>query len=64
MMENGEASSYFVSNYEIINNKTVVVKVNEDYKSIFYPKERFQDYRKVVNASADFNKVVILFEKK
>jgi hypothetical protein len=41
----------------------VVVKVHEDYKSIYYPKVKFQDFRKVVNAAADFNKIIVVFEK-
>ena len=63
IIENGQPSSYFISNYEIVDNHTVVVKVNEDYKQICYPKSRFQEFRKVVNASADFNKVVLVLEK-
>jgi hypothetical protein len=64
MLQDGQPSSYFISTYEITNDKTVVVKIHEDYKEIYYPKDRYQDFRKVVNASADFNKVVLVFEKK
>ena len=64
MLEKGIPTCYFVSDYEVIDGKTIVVKVHEDYKSIYYPKERFQEYRKVINASADFNKIVLVLEKK
>ena len=63
LKEAGEMSSSFISNYENINNKTVVVKVNEVYKAVAYPKADFQDFRKVVNAAADFNKIVVVLEK-
>ena len=63
LKDGGDATSAFISRYEVINNKTVVVKVNEDYKSIYYPKSKFQDFRKVVNAAADFNKIIVVFEK-
>lgn len=63
MTEYGQPTCYFKSDYETIGNKTVVVKINEDYKEIFYPKSSFQEFRKVVNASADFNKVVLVFGK-
>lgn len=62
--DKGEPTSSFVSNYEIQSGKKIVVKIVENYKSIWYPKERFQEFRKVVNAAADFNKVVLVMEKK
>jgi hypothetical protein len=61
--DNGEATSYFTSGYEL-NKNQVIVKVHEDYKSIYYPKAKFQEYRKVINAAADFNKIVLVLEKK
>ena len=64
MLQDAQPSCYFISKYDIVDNKTVVIKINEDYKDLCYPKSRFQDFRKVVNASADFNKVVLVFEKK
>jgi hypothetical protein len=63
LKDGGEATSAFISKYEVINNKTVVVKVHEDYKSIYYLKAKFQDFRKVVNAAADFNKIIVVLEK-
>ncbi|HEX2935889.1 MAG TPA: DUF3857 domain-containing protein, partial [Bacteroidales bacterium] len=61
--DDGTPTSYFTSEYEM-NKNQIVVKVHEDYKSIYYPKSRFQDYRKVINAAADFNKIVLILEKK
>jgi hypothetical protein len=61
--DDGKPTSYFVSDYEL-NKNELVVKVHEDYKSIYYPKSKFQEYRKVINAAADFNKIVLILEKK
>ena len=61
--ETEEASCYFKSTYELQKGKTVVVKIVENYKSIGYPKDKFQEFRKVVNAAADFNKVVLVLEQ-
>jgi hypothetical protein len=61
--DDGTPTSYFTSEYELKNNE-VIVKVHEDYKSIYYPKAKFQEYRKVINAAADFNKIVLVLEKK
>ena len=57
-----DASCFFRSAYEVKNNR-VVVKIAEDYRLLCYPKEKYQEFRKVVNASADFNKVVLVMEK-
>ncbi len=33
------------------------------YKKMYYPINQFEDFKKVINASADFNKVVLVLEK-
>lgn len=55
--------TYFTSTYTVDGNKIEVI-VNEVYDQIEYPKERYQDYRKVINAAADFNKIILVFNKK
>jgi hypothetical protein len=62
LLENNVPSSAFESNYEVQGRK-VTVKVHEYYKSIFYPISKFEEYRKVINAAADFNKIVLILEK-
>ncbi|NJK98928.1 MAG: hypothetical protein HC905_32040 [Bacteroidales bacterium] len=52
----------FVSSYRIENN-TLLVDINEFYKEITCPVNQFDQYRKVVNAAADFNKVTLVLEK-
>ncbi len=53
----------FTSDYKVENNK-VTVTVLEYYKEYDYTVAEFEDYRRVANASANFNKVVVVFEKK
>lgn len=54
--------SSFISGYTI-EGDVMKIKVYEDYQAIVYPKENFEQFRSVINASADFNKVVLIFEK-
>jgi hypothetical protein len=58
----GQETMGFVSNYTL-KNAAIVVNIHEFYKEISYPLTQFEDFRKVVNAAADFNKVVLVLEK-
>ena len=60
--ENGEKSMGFYSNYEI-DGSTVNVFIKEYYKQLVYPLKYFDQFRKIINAAADFNKKVLIFEK-
>lgn len=60
--EDGETVMEFHSDYEIDGDK-ITVKIIEYYKDIYFPLEVFEDYRRVINAAADFNKAVVIFEK-
>lgn len=60
---NDEKSMVFTSDYKLENGK-LVVDVLEYYEKIFYSKEIYEDYRTVINAAADFNKVTLVLEKK
>ena len=53
----------FKSSYAITGNM-LELTINEYYEDIFVPIKRYEDFRKVVNAAADFNKVTLVFEKK
>lgn len=53
----------FVTSYSI-DGQVLTLKINEYYKDIFAPLERYEDFRKVINAAADFNKVILVLEKK
>jgi hypothetical protein len=61
--ESGKDDMGFISSYTIEGNK-LVITIHEYYKEINYAKSRAENYRKVINASADFNKVVLVIEKK
>ncbi len=42
----------------------VLTITNEEYyQAINYPIEKYEDYRAVINAAADFNKIVLILEK-
>lgn len=60
---NGERTMQFHSYHKTEGNKITVV-IDEDYHQIRYPINMYEQFRKVINASADFNKVVLFLEKK
>lgn len=53
----------FTSNYTL-NGNNLVVEVMETYRDIKYPLSEFETFKKVINAAADFNKIVLVLEKK
>ena len=53
----------FVSDYEVKGN-VLSVHIMEEYRKTFYPLSQFESFRKIINASSDFNKVVLVIEKK
>lgn len=60
--ENGKKSMAFTSDYRVDGN-TVQVSIKEYYKQLDYPLQYFDQFRKIINAAADFNKKVLIFEK-
>ena len=52
----------FVSMYTQAGS-VVTVTIRESYRNLMYPLSQFEDFKKVINASADFNKVVLVLEK-
>lgn len=52
----------FVSKYTV-EGSLVTVNIYEYYTEINYPKSQFDEFREVINAAADFNKAVVVFEK-
>jgi hypothetical protein len=52
----------FQSDYTF-ENQVLTVNIKEYYKELFAPLNRYEDYRKVINAAADFNKVTLVLEK-
>ena len=60
---NGAETMGFVSTYTV-NESEVKINVHEFYKQLSYPVSDFDEFKKVINAAADFNKVVLILEKK
>lgn len=52
----------FKSDYEL-NGNQLKITINEYYDQIFYPKEKFEDFRRVINAAADWNKVTLVLKE-
>jgi hypothetical protein len=61
--EEGELTMGFVSSYKQEGNH-VIVDIIETYKRLNYPISQFEEFKKVINAAADFNKVTLVLEKK
>ncbi len=53
----------FQSDYAV-KGDVLEVTIKEYYKQIYAPLARYEDFRKVINAAADFNKVTLVLEKK
>lgn len=58
----GERDMEFHSYYTTEGNKVKII-IDEDYRQIRYPISMYEDFRKVINASADFNKIMLFIEK-
>ncbi|RYY86863.1 MAG: DUF3857 domain-containing protein [Chitinophagaceae bacterium] len=60
--EGGQVQFNFVSTYKLEGNM-LHIEVEENYNGYFYPKNIFEVFKKVINAAADFNKVVLVLDK-
>lgn len=58
----GDEVFNFTSTYELKGNE-LLINIDENYKRIACSKECFEPFRKVINAAADFNKVILVMEK-
>lgn len=61
--ENGELRMGFVSDYTL-NGNVLSIHIMEEYHDFAYPINIFEQFKKIINASSDFNKVVLVLEKK
>lgn len=59
---NGKTEAAFVSNYKEQGDE-IHIENTEYYNIINYPLEYFDSYKAVINAAADFNKIVIILNK-
>lgn len=58
-----DKSAGFVSGFNI-NNNELIIEISEFYNKVFFPVEEYKGYENVMNAAADFNKLVLVLEKK
>ena len=61
--KDGEVYADFISSFSL-ENDVLTITCDERYHKIHFPVEQYEDYRKVINAAADFNKIVIYLEEK
>jgi hypothetical protein len=59
---NGKTEAGFISKYTKKGDE-ILVENTEFYNIINYPLDQFEDYKAVINAAADFNKIVIIVTK-
>ncbi len=60
-LNNGNGAG-FTSNYTIVGNKLTLISY-EYYNQVNMPIEDYENYRAVINAAANFNKIVLILEK-
>ncbi len=53
----------FTSSYKLTGND-LEIEVMETYREVKYPLAEFETFKKVINGAADFNKIVLVLEKK
>ncbi len=58
----GKETMAFTSDYKVEGNQ-LKITVNEFYSEISYPLTELQVFKNVINAAADFNKLVLVLEK-
>lgn len=61
--EGNDTTLFFESNYTIDAN-TLIIDIKEYYNQIHFSVDKYEQYRKVVNIAADFEKTILVFEKK
>jgi hypothetical protein len=62
-LEQDKEKAGFVSSYTIQDN-TIEVIIREYYDNTMYSISNYNDFQKVINAAADFNKISVVLQKK
>ena len=62
-VNDGDKPIYLFESSYTIENQVLKVQINEFYDQIYYPKEDFEAFRKVINAAADWNKVTLVLKR-
>lgn len=58
---NSDTAFAFVSSYTMQDNQ-LIINIHEWYHGVNWPKEVWDDYRKVINAAANFNKIRLILQ--
>lgn len=61
--KDGQNTCAFISSYTL-NGNILNVTINEFYKEVHYGVSDYDNFKNVINAAADFNKIVLVLEKK
>ena len=61
--EDNKETAYFKSSYKLEQNK-LTINISEQYLSGVFSKLKYTEFKDVINAAADFNKITLIFEKK
>jgi hypothetical protein len=59
--DNNQVTMGFESSYKLEGN-VLKVSVIEQYCHLQYPLSQYEDFKKIINAAADFNKVILVLE--
>lgn len=59
---NNKTEAYFICDYKKTDSE-ITIENTQNYNVIDYPLEKFTEYKQVINAAADFNKIVIILNK-
>jgi hypothetical protein len=62
-MIDGKQAAHWTSKATITGSE-LIVNNTENYDVLDFPLDVFESYKKVVNAAADFNKIVVVLAKK
>ncbi len=63
VVNNGDKPIYlFVSKYNL-EGQQLEIEIEEYYDQLYYPREQFEPFRKVINAAADWNKIVLVLSR-
>ena len=62
MLNNGKTSCIFTSESKIVGGQLIIIS-KEYYSESEYPVCRYEEFRRVINAAADFNKKTIVLKK-
>ena len=62
-VKDGKTIAQFKSEISV-EDQTINITIDELYDQVIIDKEYYEDFKKVINAAAEFNTAVVLLEKK